>query len=175
MQALLGRADAQRGMQLGEFHLLCDSCSPSFQLRQTREQRHRNGSYLLHRLHMLQEQYAGQHVLVVGGGDSALEAASSVAEVGGGGKVILSYRGDAFGRAKPRNRERIAAAERSGRLQVKLKSEVEAIEPETIALREDGVVRTVRNDSVIISAGGILPSDFLRSIGIEIDTKYGTA
>lgn len=121
------------------------------------------------------EQYAGQHVLVVGGGDSALEAASSVAEVGGGGKVILSYRGDAFGRAKPRNRERIAAAERSGRLQVKLKSEVEAIEPETIALREDGVVRTVRNDSVIISAGGILPSDFLRSIGIEIDTKYGTA
>jgi len=52
---------------------------------------------------------------------------------------------------------------------------VEAIEPETIALREDGVVRTMRNDSVIISAGGILPSEFLRSVGIEIDTKYGTA
>lgn len=121
------------------------------------------------------EQYAGQHVLVVGGGDSALEAASSIAEVGGGSNVLLSYRGDAFGRAKPRNRERIAAAERSGRLKVKLKSEVEAIEPETIALREDGVVRTVRNDSVIISAGGILPSDFLRSVGIAIDTKYGTA
>jgi thioredoxin reductase/NAD-dependent dihydropyrimidine dehydrogenase PreA subunit len=121
------------------------------------------------------EQYAGQHVLVVGGGDSALEAASSVAEVGGGGNVILSYRGDAFGRAKPRNRERIAAAERSGRLRVLLKSEVEAIEPRSIALRAEGVVRTVQNDSVIISAGGILPSDFLRSIGIEVDTKYGTA
>ena len=69
----------------------------------------------------------------------------------------------------------LAAAERSGRLKVKLKSEVQAIEPKTIALREDGVVRTVRNDSVIISAGGILPSEFLRSVGIEIDTKYGTA
>ena len=121
------------------------------------------------------EQYAGQHVLVVGGGDSALEAASSIAEIGSGSNVLLSYRGDAFGRAKPRNRERIAAAERSGRLKVKLKSEIEAIEPETITLREDGVVRMVRNDSVIISAGGILPSDFLRSAGIEIDTKYGTA
>jgi len=121
------------------------------------------------------EQYAGQHVLVVGGGDSALEAASSIAEVNNGGDVILSYRGDAFGRAKPRNRERIAAAERAGRLRVLLKSEVEAIEPRSIALRADGVVRTVENDSVIISAGGILPSDFLRSIGIEIETKYGTA
>ena len=121
------------------------------------------------------EQYAGQQVLVVGGGDSALEAASCIAEVSNGGNVVLSHRGDAFGRAKPRNRERIAAAERSGRLQVLLKSQVEAIEPRSIALRADGVVRTLENDSVIISAGGVLPGDFLRSIGIEIETKYGTA
>ena len=121
------------------------------------------------------EQYADQRVLVVGGGDSALEAASSIAEVSSGGNVILSYRGDAFGRAKPRNRERVAAAERAGRLQVLLNSEVESIELRSIALRADGVVRKLENDSVIISAGGILPSDFLRSIGIEIETKYGTA
>src|SRR5579862_986841 len=55
------------------------------------------------------EQYAGQNVLVVGGGDSALEAAVSVAECGGG--VVLSYRGDAFARAKQANRARISAAE----------------------------------------------------------------
>ncbi|TLZ16910.1 MAG: 4Fe-4S dicluster domain-containing protein, partial [Gammaproteobacteria bacterium] len=55
------------------------------------------------------EQYKGQHVLVVGGGDSALEAAASIAEAGGGG-VVLSYRGAEFDRAKARNRERINAA-----------------------------------------------------------------
>jgi hypothetical protein len=44
-----------------------------------------------------------------------------------------------------------------------------------VALKTDGVVRKIRNDSVIVSAGGILPSEFLRSVGIEIETKYGTA
>ncbi len=121
------------------------------------------------------EQYAAQQVLVVGGGDSALEAAASIAEVSDTGSVILSYRGDAFSRAKQRNRERVAAAEHNGHLKVMLKSQVEAIEQEAVALRCDDVVRKVRNDSVIVSAGGILPTDFLRSIGIEVETKHGTA
>ena len=121
------------------------------------------------------EQYESKDVLVVGGGDSALEAAASIAEVSGAGKVILSYRGDAFGRAKPRNRERIAAAEQSGRLKVMLKSQVEKIEPQSISLLAEGATHTLRNDSVIISAGGILPTEFLRAAGIEVETKYGTA
>lgn len=121
------------------------------------------------------EQYVAQHVLVVGGGDSALEAAASVAEVNDTGSVILSYRGDAFSRAKPRNRERVAAAERLGRLKVMLKSQVERIEAQSVALQTGGVVRNVENHSVIVSAGGILPSDFLRAAGIEVETKYGTA
>jgi thioredoxin reductase/NAD-dependent dihydropyrimidine dehydrogenase PreA subunit len=121
------------------------------------------------------EQYAGRHVLVVGGGDSALEAAASVAETGSAGSVVLSYRGDAFSRAKPRNRERIAAAERAGRLHVMLKSQVEAIEPQAVTLKAGEGTQRFANDAVIVSAGGILPGDFLRSIGIEIETKYGTA
>jgi thioredoxin reductase (NADPH) len=120
------------------------------------------------------EQYSGQDVLVVGGGDSALEAAASVAE-SGGRSVILSYRGDAFSRAKPKNRERIAAAERSGRLKVLLKSEVRRIEPRRVVIACDGSEIDVANDAVIVSAGGILPSDFLRGIGVEVETKYGTA
>jgi thioredoxin reductase/ferredoxin len=121
------------------------------------------------------EQYLAQHVLVVGGGDSALEAAASVAEVNDTGSVILSYRGDAFSRAKPRNRERITAAERRGRLQVMLQSQVERIEPQSVVLKTGDGVRKVVNHSVIVSAGGVLPSDFLRAAGIEVDTKYGTA
>jgi thioredoxin reductase len=120
------------------------------------------------------EQYAGQDVLVVGGGDSALEAAASVA-ASGARSVTLSYRGDAFARAKPRNRERIAEAERTGRLQVLLESQVRCIEPRSVHLAHKGRAVALANDAVIISVGGILPADFLRNAGIEVDTKYGTA
>jgi len=120
------------------------------------------------------EQYAGQHVLVVGGGDSALEAAASIAE-NGGRSVTLSYRGDAFSRAKPGNRERVAAAERSGRLKQLFKSEVRRIEPERVVMDCDGREVELPNDAVIVSAGGILPADFLRGMGVNVETKYGTA
>jgi len=120
------------------------------------------------------EQYAGQQVLVVGGGDSALEAAASVAESGSGG-VVLSYRGDAFDRAKARNRDRVQAAANSGTLQVLLKSNVKQIDREQVAIEHAGKMLSVRNDAVIVSAGGVLPSDFLRRVGISVETKYGTA
>ncbi|TLZ47152.1 MAG: 4Fe-4S dicluster domain-containing protein [Gammaproteobacteria bacterium] len=119
------------------------------------------------------EQYKGQHVLVVGGGDSALEAAASIAEAGGGG-VVLSYRGAEFDRAKARNRERINAAAKGGILKVMMKSSVKQIEAESVAIEADGGVSKVRNDAVIVSAGGVLPSDFLKRVGITVETKRGT-
>lgn len=120
------------------------------------------------------EQYAGQHVLVVGGGDSALEAAASVAELGNA-RVALSYRGEVFDRAKPRNRERIATAERKGTLQLILGSTIKAITSDAVAIEQTGRVQQVRNDAVIVSAGGVLPTEFLKRIGIQVETKYGTA
>jgi thioredoxin reductase/NAD-dependent dihydropyrimidine dehydrogenase PreA subunit len=120
------------------------------------------------------EQYRGQDVLVVGGGDSALEAAASVAE-NGGRQVTLSYRGDAFARAKPRNRERVAAAARSGRLQVLLESQVQRIGPASVVLAFQGRELELANDAVIVSAGGILPAEFLQKVGVQVETKYGTA
>jgi thioredoxin reductase (NADPH) len=120
------------------------------------------------------EQYAGQRVLVVGGGDSALEAAASIAE-NGAQSVTLSYRGEAFSRAKPANRERVAAAERAGRLKQLFKSEVRQIAEDRVVLDIEGRGMELPNDAVIVSAGGILPSDFLRGIGVQVETKYGTA
>jgi thioredoxin reductase/ferredoxin len=120
------------------------------------------------------EQYKGQDVLVVGGGDSALEAAASIAE-NGGRQVTLSYRGDAFSRAKPRNRERVAVAARSGRLQVLLESQVRRIGPASVVLAFQGRELELANDAVIVSVGGILPAEFLQKVGVQVETKYGTA
>lgn len=119
-------------------------------------------------------EYRGRHVLVVGGGDSALEAAASIAEERGT-TVALSYRGDAFGRAKTRNRERIDAAVRTGRIRLLLKSEVARIDAATVTLVCEGRHIVLPNEAVIVCAGGILPSKFLKDIGIETGMKYGTA
>ena len=120
------------------------------------------------------EQYRGQHVLIVGGGDSALEAACAIAAVPGA-VVTVSYRSDAFSRAKPKNRGRIEAAQAAGEIEVHLRSKVQAIEVNHVQLsRGDEQIR-IENDAVIVNAGGILPTAFLRSIGIEVETKFGTA
>jgi thioredoxin reductase/NAD-dependent dihydropyrimidine dehydrogenase PreA subunit len=120
------------------------------------------------------EQYRGKRVLVVGGGDSALEAAVAVAEQPGT-KVTLSYRGDALNRVKPRNRQRLDEASARGRLQVLLGSQINQIGPVDAAVRLGDRTVNIPNDAVIVCAGGVLPIDLLKKIGIEFETKHGTA
>ena len=120
------------------------------------------------------EQYRGQSVLIVGGGDSALEAAASISDVDAT-QVALSYRGAAFDRAKPKNRQRVAQANKEGRLKVLLGSNVQQIARESVVVDLQGKPMEMRNDAVIVSAGGVLPTEFLKSVGIEVATKYGTA
>lgn len=119
-------------------------------------------------------QYRNQHVLVVGGGDSALEAAVSISEEEGT-TVAISYRSEAFSRAKEKNRIKIADAEKAGRLRVLMKSNVKHIEPNKVVIKTDDDEVYIDNDAIIVCAGGILPTPFLKSIGITIDTKFGTA
>lgn len=120
------------------------------------------------------QQYRGQKVLVVGGGDAALEAACSIAEEPGTA-VVISYRGDAFNRAKQRNRKRVAQAVESGKLRVLLESNVKRILPEAVQIECRGRLLRVANDAVVVNAGGILPTGFLNEIGVQVETKYGTA
>ena len=120
------------------------------------------------------EQYRGQRVLVVGGGDSALEAATSIAEQLDT-QVSLSYRSEAFSRAKLKNRNKVEQAQADGRLTVLYKSTVKEIREHSVQLDHDGELIEIPNDGVIVSAGGVLPTPFLKDTGIEVETKHGTA
>jgi thioredoxin reductase (NADPH) len=120
------------------------------------------------------QQYRNRHVLVVGGGDSALEAATSIADEIGT-TVTLSYRSEAFARAKEKNRVRVRQARETGRLEVMMKSSVKRIDRDTVTIEHDGAQKILPNDAVIVCAGGILPTPFLKEIGIEVQTRYGTA
>lgn len=119
-------------------------------------------------------QYRGQRVLVVGGGDSALEAAASIADEPDT-TVTLSYRSEAFVRAKEKNRKKIEEAEAAGRLRVLLSSNVKKIDKSSVCIEQGGTLHKLDNDAVIVSAGGVLPTAFLKQIGITVETKYGTA
>ena len=119
------------------------------------------------------EQYRGQNVLVVGGGDSALEAAISIAELPDT-VVSLSYRSGSFSRAKEKNRLKVDDMKNSGELNVLMNSNIKEIHENRIEIDQQGTAIDIDNDAVIVCAGGILPTPFLKEIGIQVETKYGT-
>lgn len=120
------------------------------------------------------EHYRGRQALVVGGGDSAIEAAVALAAEPGT-TVTLSYRSAAFGRVKPQNRERLAAAEQAGQLTVLLNSTVSRVDESSVDIDQQGQSIHLANDVVIVCAGGILPTAMLKELGVRVETKYGTA
>ena len=119
------------------------------------------------------EQYQGKRVLVVGGGNSAIEAAVAVAAESGA-HATLSYRNAAFDRVTERNRDNLKEAQAAGRLTLELRTTVKEITARNVVLeRESGTV-SIDNDTVIVCVGGVLPTPMLKDIGIAVETKYGT-
>lgn len=119
------------------------------------------------------EQHRDHNIIVVGGGDSAVEAAIALADQPGN-KVILSYRGSAFARIKPMNKERLDKAIGKS-LKIELNTNLTEITEKEIKLSTPQGVKALPNDYVYIFAGGELPNEFLKSIGIRIEKKFGTA
>ncbi len=116
--------------------------------------------------------YAGRRVLVVGGGDSAVEAAVALAEQPGA-EVTLSYRRGAFFRLRGRNEQRLAEAVGAGQLQVLFESDVRAIAPDKVELEVRNAGRAERvelaNDDVFVLAGGAPPFPLLERAGVSFD------
>lgn len=122
------------------------------------------------KVHMLLEDPAdhrGQRVLVVGGGDSALEAA--VALCGVDAEVTLSYRKKGFNRAKAKNRSEVEALVAAGKLTVLFGSNVTAIGATDVTLKlADGASKTITNDASFILIGADPPAKWLRKHGVEL-------
>ena len=114
--------------------------------------------------------FAGRRVLVVGGGDSAIESALGLANQPGT-TVTLSYRGEAFSRLKERNRQRIDAAIGAGRVTVLLRSEVREIRSDLALVEIAGATRIVRCDDVVVRIGGEPATALLEQLGVRIVTK----
>lgn len=118
-------------------------------------------------------QYRNQRVLVVGGGNSALEAALQISEEPGT-EVTLSYRGSAFQKANPKNVVKIDEAVKAGQLQCLMGSQVQNIEPSNVTIKHKDNVFEIPNNAIIVCAGGVLPTPMLKELGIQIETKFGS-
>ncbi|MHB8875986.1 MAG: NAD(P)-binding domain-containing protein, partial [Myxococcaceae bacterium] len=119
-------------------------------------------------------QYAGSRVLVVGGGDSALEAAIMLAEESDA-KVTLSYRNDAFGKCREANKKKFAELVQSKRVRALMGSQVKAVRAKEVVLERKGEGGPMPNDFVLVCIGGELPAEFLKKIGVGLTRHFGTA
>jgi thioredoxin reductase len=115
---------------------------------------------------------ADKEIVVVGGGDSAIESAILLCKQN---KVVLSYRKDKFSRLKPKNREQILAAIEKGWVNVKYNTNLTKFEKQQVTLKysEDGREEHLKNDLVYIFAGGELPTQFLQKAGVQITKRFG--
>jgi thioredoxin reductase (NADPH) len=118
------------------------------------------------------EGISGKEIIVVGGGDSAIESALLLADEN---HVIISYRNEVFNRIKPKNTLALNHAVAEGKVKVMLNTNLKSIEDDsiTLAIGKEGETLKLKNDLVYIFAGGELPTQFLEKAGIKIEKKFG--
>ncbi|MGA9836151.1 MAG: NAD(P)-binding domain-containing protein [Gemmatimonadaceae bacterium] len=116
------------------------------------------------------EAFVGQRMLVVGGGDSAVESALGLANQKGA-EVRLSYRGETFGRIAARNREKIERAIANGKVTPLFNSHVREIRNDVVVLDQGGELMILPTDYVVIRIGGEAPHAFLERLGVRIVEK----
>jgi thioredoxin reductase (NADPH) len=116
------------------------------------------------------ESYKDSDALVVGGGDSAIEAAIGLA-LQGTNRVTISYRKDSFARIKERNRVHLDDYVRRKTIRLALNTNVKEIRPDMVILDTPDGPRSLKNNYVFIFAGGEMPFEFLKQIGIQFQAQ----
>jgi thioredoxin reductase/NAD-dependent dihydropyrimidine dehydrogenase PreA subunit len=119
--------------------------------------------------------FAGKDILVVGGGNSAVETALTLADFDRCTSVSISYRRETFARCRGDNRRRIEEAIREGRVKALMPSQIVGIGQREVVLTRAGRETRIPNDAVIVQIGGTAPAELLRSFGIHVVTKWGEA
>ncbi len=117
-------------------------------------------------------QYDRAKVLVVGAGDAALEAAIQLATESRA-EVTMSYRGEAFARAREANRAKVEALSAKRRVRVLFSSQVKRIEERSVALEQKGRAIDLPNDFVLVLIGGEPPVEFLKRAGVGMRRLHG--
>jgi len=112
------------------------------------------------------DHYTNKRILVVGGGDSAVEAAMGLANQLGN-QVTLSYRKEQFSRIKERNAKRIEECMQRGKVTILFNSMPIEVRQHSVLLEVAGQVREIPNDYAFIFVGGTPPYDFLKKIGVR--------
>ncbi len=120
------------------------------------------------------EQYQGCQVLVVGGGDVALESAIRISQETDG-KVSISYRGEEFGKCRDENRKQIQALIARKRVRALMSSQVVRIHPDHVTLSVGKRQVEIPNDVVLVHIGGELPLEFLSKVGVGLRRYFGEA
>lgn len=120
------------------------------------------------------EAYTNARILVVGGGDSAVETALGLAHQRGN-TVALSYRKGEFSRIKERNAKRLRECQKSGKLEVILNSMPVEVRERSVILEVQGARREIPNDFVWVLVGSLAPNDFLQRIGVQLGPHDLTA
>jgi thioredoxin reductase/ferredoxin len=122
------------------------------------------------------QEFRGKHVLIVGGGNSAVESALSLADYGGCASVAISYRRKELARCRAENKRRILRSVQEGKVRAYLSTQLLSIESDSTTLSDEhNRVLRVPNDAVIVQAGGTPPGQLLSSFGIQMVTKFGEA
>ena len=132
------------------------------------------GDALAHVIYSLPDPaaYAGQRVAVVGGGDSAVEAALALAQQPGT-KVTLVHRGADLGRCKPDNQRALAQAVQRGALVLALATTIRKLTSDRLELAGPAGLTSIAASLVVCCLGAELPSRWLRSLGIQLRELRG--
>ncbi len=128
--------------------------------------------HVYHRLYSPRK-YHDEEILVVGGGNSAVEAALTLSERN---KVVLSYRGSEFARIFKDNRKKIDEAVAAGRVEMVFNSQIREFRGKEAVLSIDRGgsqdERTVRTNHVFILIGADVPVKFLTALGIRLENDW---
>ncbi len=118
------------------------------------------------------EQYQGQSVVVVGGGNAGVEAAQMLGDPKWNNKVHLLVRSETFDRCNEDNIKRITAMKQKGQVEIWFNSSVQEVLKDQIKIKKENKIEELKNSFVFVFAGAEMPHKFLMSLGIQIDKKF---